>query len=879
MNRRVHFLIFLAASVLLIRGILFYESIAKNYVPEWEIGIVSDVQNGHLYAKSILKNRYTGRQTAGFAAGLRPGDEIVAIYNSEGAGKEIRSFYDLGEVWTTVEYGKPWSMKVIRNGQELTLDAPAFQEPVKDFRYWFVRVMLIFGLPLLILTTAFFLGFAKPQDDNAFLAALFFVSFSFVFGAPFHHFSQVVRNFAVFVGVTAVSFSAYLFARFFLLFPARSILERKFPWLPKALLGFTFIFWILNMVLTFAFYNSFLHYERLMRYVRPITPALGAIQVSIVAVGLISLIFHFLKAETKDERRKTGILLAGAIIGTVPLALFLSFYSPNSAAIPPMWAIVCLSFSISFFPLSFIYVVLRHRVLGIRLILRRGLQYALVSRAFFVVEGLVIFTIVYLTLALLSGVKYTNMKIAGIFLIAIVGAVGMRRVNQTAMSIIDRRFFRLAYNSQQVLTELARGVRRLAAQREKLFDVITDKVSDALLADKVGVFLRDGNPGSFRCHGLRARSGYDDEVWSAERSEDTLHADSLIARQLMRFQSEEPECLEVFVNDPKSWAFALAKVDPADQQYQEKVLIEKMNTKLIVPLIAGEQILGFLSLGEKLSEEAYSKEDKQLLLSVAEQMAIALEYSNLISQVAEQEKLKRELQIATEVQARLFPQTFPVMERLEYTGYCKAARAVGGDYYDFLPLGEGLLGLALGDVSGKGISSALLMANLQALLRSGASLRRENVDQLMNDINRLLCASTTTHKYATLFYCVFDDLNRTLTYVNAGHNPPIVFRADGSLVRLVTGGLVVGMLPDVVYEREKIQLAGGDILLIYSDGLSEAMDLQENEFGEERLIQAIQDTRDQSIPFIQERILTEVHGFVGEAPQHDDLTFVIARVS
>jgi sigma-B regulation protein RsbU (phosphoserine phosphatase) len=448
------------------------------------------------------------------------------------------------------------------------------------------------------------------------------------------------------------------------------------------------------------------------------------------------------------------------------------------------------------------------------------------------------------------------------------------------MAAIDRRFFRQAYNTQQVLTDLARGVRRLAAHPDQLFDLITNEVSDALLTDRVSVFLNSENS-SYRCRGLRVRSGYDDEVWCGPESYEafSFSKESFIAKHLERFKSQEPECLEVYLHDPKSWANSLMKSDPGGKLYQEKEQLEKLNTKLIVPLVAENEILGFLSLGEKLSEEAYSKEDKQLLLSVGEQTAVALEYSRLISQVAEQEKLNRELQIATEVQAQLFPQTFPAMKTMEYTGYCRAARHVGGDYYDFLQLDTDCLGVALADVSGKGISSALLMANIQALLRSGANLRGHEIDLLFNDINRLLCASTSTHKYATFFYGVYDDQMKKLTYVNAGHCPPMVFReGNGNVERLTVGGLVVGMLPDVQYQKEQVILQSGDLLLVYSDGVSEAMNLQDEEFGEERIRNVIDKNRKLSVSDLRDAILKEIAEFVGEAPQNDDLTMVIARI-
>jgi phosphoserine phosphatase RsbU/P len=170
------------------------------------------------------------------------------------------------------------------------------------------------------------------------------------------------------------------------------------------------------------------------------------------------------------------------------------------------------------------------------------------------------------------------------------------------------------------------------------------------------------------------------------------------------------------------------------------------------------------------------------------------------------------------------------------------------------------------------------MSNLQALLRSGAELRMDDIDLLLNDMNRLLCASTETHKYATFFYCVYEDHQRRLVYVNAGHNPPIVFRADGGIERLEIGGLVVGMLPDVVYKKGVMDLKPGDILLIYSDGLTEAMNSGEEEFGEERVIKTICNNKKLPVEELRDLILSEANEFVGEVPQHDDLTLVLARV-
>jgi sigma-B regulation protein RsbU (phosphoserine phosphatase) len=215
------------------------------------------------------------------------------------------------------------------------------------------------------------------------------------------------------------------------------------------------------------------------------------------------------------------------------------------------------------------------------------------------------------------------------------------------------------------------------------------------------------------------------------------------------------------------------------------------------------------------------------------------------------------------------------------------------------------LGIALGDISGKGISAALLMASLQALLRSHAPLRREAVDQLISDINRLLCASTDSSKYGTFFYSLYDDVHRTLTYVNAGHNPPLLFRegTPGSrqypgtsqggtapdavairpigccdMIRLETGGTVIGFFPEAPYQQETVHMFPGDILLIYSDGVSEAMNSHEEEFGEERLAALVASNKELSAVALRDLILENIADFVGEAPQHDDLTLVTAKV-
>jgi sigma-B regulation protein RsbU (phosphoserine phosphatase) len=249
--------------------------------------------------------------------------------------------------------------------------------------------------------------------------------------------------------------------------------------------------------------------------------------------------------------------------------------------------------------------------------------------------------------------------------------------------------------------------------------------------------------------------------------------------------------------------------------------------------------------------------------------------------VAQREKLNREVEIAREVQERLFPQKVPAVSGLDCSGFCRPALGVAGDYYDFLALPQGKLGVAVGDVSGKGIAAALLMASLQASLRSQAAGVGDDLAGLIRNVNRLVYEASASNRYATFFYAVYDPAGRKLTYVNAGHNPPMVFRKNrGSydVLRLEAGGTVVGLLEDFSYQQETIALVAGDILVAFTDGVSEALNLQGEEFGENQMIEAVKTGEALAATALIRHILSATDEFTGSAPQHDDMTLVVLRV-
>ena len=225
----------------------------------------------------------------------------------------------------------------------------------------------------------------------------------------------------------------------------------------------------------------------------------------------------------------------------------------------------------------------------------------------------------------------------------------------------------------------------------------------------------------------------------------------------------------MYLDDANNWVNREAEVGS-----EERGALAKLQSELLVPLLAVGRLLGFISLSRKRSEEPYSHADLQLLGSVAAQTGLALDNARLTSAVAEEaaqrEAMKREVEIARQVQERLFPQHPPVVAGLDYCGMCRPARGVGGDYYDFLLLPGGELGVAVADVSGKGISAALMMASLQASLRGQTMQGREGLAALVERVNQLVYEVSSPERYATFFFAQYEPESHALTYVNAGHN-------------------------------------------------------------------------------------------------------------
>jgi sigma-B regulation protein RsbU (phosphoserine phosphatase) len=298
-------------------------------------------------------------------------------------------------------------------------------------------------------------------------------------------------------------------------------------------------------------------------------------------------------------------------------------------------------------------------------------------------------------------------------------------------------------------------------------------------------------------------------------------------------------------------------------------------SEIATPMVVEGRTIGVFNLESDL-DDLYHEGHLELLSAFASQAAVAVERARTARDLVEQRRLEKELAIARDIQRSFLPARAPVIPGFDLAGTAITHDEVGGDYYDFIPVSATRLGLAIADVSGKGIPAALLMAGfrmgLLAEIRNEYALRA-----VMRKVNQLLHESTERDKFVTAFYGVLDWRNGVLIFSNAGHNPPILLHRDGTADRLLDGGVALGVLPDAHYEERPVALADGDVLVLYTDGVSEAENDAGEQFGEARLEEVVRRNASRTAAEVRDAIVAAVLEWAGERGQGDDLTLLVAR--
>lgn len=314
----------------------------------------------------------------------------------------------------------------------------------------------------------------------------------------------------------------------------------------------------------------------------------------------------------------------------------------------------------------------------------------------------------------------------------------------------------------------------------------------------------------------------------------------------------------------------------ADTRFRMSSERAGIRSLLCVPMKLKGRLIGVVNVFNKRGGGGFTLSDQRMLSIIATQSAQVVENARLMEERHALRILQEELRLARDIQRKLLPKEPPRIPGYRIVGRSNPAKRVGGDYFDFLDLEDDQLGLCLADVSGKGITAALLMSNVQATIRSQCRLSRD-IGACVRRSNDMLHASTESDKFVTMFYGIVDTGTHRLQYCNAGHNPPIMLGGGIGSALLETGGPVLGVLPGFRYEWGETEFRAGQTLLVYSDGFSEAMNRRFEEFGDERLRASAESKADHSPEQLVESISSEVSSFCGDAPQADDMTIMAVQ--
>lgn len=327
----------------------------------------------------------------------------------------------------------------------------------------------------------------------------------------------------------------------------------------------------------------------------------------------------------------------------------------------------------------------------------------------------------------------------------------------------------------------------------------------------------------------------------------------------------------------------LSRAEPVEELARKKKyaeaagLLAQSGIRVVVPMLVQREVKGMIMLGERMRGGAYERADLEFLSSLANLAIISIENARLFREALEKQRLEDELAIAREIQQGLLPRTLPSIPGYEVAAINIPSKQVGGDYYDVLETSESTYVFAIGDVSGKGTGAALLMANVQASLRAFAPMGL-GMSEATSRINNITSQNTGQGKFITFFWSTLDLKSGSMRYVNAGHNPPYLFRADGSMEKLDVGGIILGLMSTIApYEEASVTMRKGDVLVMYTDGVSEAMNAKGEDFTEELLEKILRKSLSLPAQEIIRTVRTELEQYTRDTPQSDDITMLVIK--
>jgi serine phosphatase RsbU (regulator of sigma subunit) len=553
------------------------------------------------------------------------------------------------------------------------------------------------------------------------------------------------------------------------------------------------------------------------------------------------------------------------------------------------------------FPISIGYTIVKHDLFAIDTIIKRTYGYVLTTGSIAGIYG------IFVSVTNLAFGKFgvTQSPIFPlIFILAVI--FFFNPVRNRIQKFIDRVFYRLEYDYQDTVRKISETMRSLL-----LLDEIGKRILDTALGtmfiDSGCIMLLNPASGCYEClasageqEDIQRIGAWEEKNFSESKKENTKKeenynvslqtnepspekANEQVTCELNQSLSSDNPFIQKIAERKKQVTIYDIQRDPFfedEKKYCEQAFYEFQAT-LIVPLVYEDRLTGLIALGKKKSGKFYRKEDINLLNTLANQGAVAIENARMMEEVIEKERMEEELSIARDLQTSMLPAECPEIEGVDIAAYSVSAREVGGDFYDFIEMGKDKVGLVVADVTGKSVSGALVMSASRSVLRM-LSEEELSVGETILRANRRTKKDIKSGMFVALLYAVINSQDKTLHLCSAGQTQPVhlsVLSGRAELVRTEGDTFPLGILDEADYRETTLQLHSGDSIVFYTDGIVEAMNADEEIFGFERLLNVIQEAELLPSESVLKRIINRVDTFVGGAPQHDDITVIVVRIT
>jgi sigma-B regulation protein RsbU (phosphoserine phosphatase) len=790
------------------------------------------------YSGILINNLSVERvapDSPGAAAGFQKGDRVLAV-----EGIPCSNFRDISQCMSRVRPGDTMTYQVRRGERTLFLPVMFSRPPPSEV----LRKGLIIFVGLSFVTIGL-LVYYRRSDKMALVFYLLCLTFGLVLANVVNFEVSLAKHpvKAAFYDLLVLALPA-LFLHFFLTFPGRSPLLRRHPAVEYVI--------YLPGVLLFALsqYINIMIFAYGSRYTAVITAFqnISAVYFAVfVVLGLVAFVRSYLTTRTASMRAKLRLVVWGTILGTLPLVFVRVVLSIRPEVEIPGDRLVFLPLLLV--PAAFGHAIVRHRLMDLEIVVKRSLVYTILTA----VLAAIYFAVVYGVGRIASryiGRADLPFSVIAIFCISLLISPLRSRIR----SSVEKLFFRDEYNYRKVLRQISHSLAGIV-ELDNLLGFLATRTGEVLHSRTVAIYLHDQQNGDYTAHYA-------------------VNADPM---RLGTFPTDGGliACLKAggqTLNVERGHALDI----PLPLSEAESAVLASIDSALVVPLTHKSSLLGFMSIGRRLGSGYYASADVELLETLCDQASVAIENARLYLETVEKHKMEQELEVAREIQSRLLPKGFPEIRGLKTHGVNVPSKHVGGDYYDVLPLGAGKVAVIIADVSGKGVPAALLMASLQSSLMAEADAGR-TPSEVITNLNVTIYEHTSGDTFVTIFYGVIDFERQVLNYCSAGQTPPFIVHKDLSSDRLDRTDLVLGIESRPGYHDNQVPIGAGDLIFLYTDGITDELNDQEDPFGEERLIAELRRGYHLDLEELVERVYRAVLRHTNGKPQ-DDLTALAVRI-